>query len=45
MTQIFTVTAAGSSIAFIIRDIGNPGLAGWIIQVGGMLFVFAIFGG
>lgn len=30
--QIFVVTAAGSVIAFIIRDLGEPGLAGWIIQ-------------
>jgi hypothetical protein len=33
MTLVFVVVAAGSVIAFIIRDLGNPGLAGWIIQV------------
>lgn len=31
---MFVVVAAGSVIAFIIRDIGHPGLAGWIIQAG-----------
>ena len=29
---MYDVVAAGSVIAFIIRDLGNPGLAGWIIQ-------------
>lgn len=33
MAQIFTVTATGSSIAFIIRELGNPSIAGWVIQV------------
>jgi hypothetical protein len=33
MSQVFVVVAAGSVIAFIIRDLGEPGLAGWIIQV------------
>ena len=32
MTQVFVVVAAGSVIAFIIRDLGEPALAGWIIQ-------------
>ncbi|KAH9214781.1 major facilitator superfamily domain-containing protein [Leptodontidium sp. 2 PMI_412] len=32
MAQIFTVTATGSSIAFIIRELGNPSIAGWVIQ-------------
>ncbi|KAI9758940.1 MAG: hypothetical protein M4579_002680 [Chaenotheca gracillima] len=32
MAQVFVVTAAGSVIAFIVRDLGEPGLAGWIIQ-------------
>ena len=32
MAQVFVVVAAGSVIAFIIRDLGEPGLAGWIIQ-------------
>ena len=31
--QVFVVVAAGSVIAFIIRDIGDAPLAGWIIQV------------
>ncbi|KAJ7494521.1 MFS general substrate transporter [Mycena galericulata] len=31
-SQVFVVTAAGSVIAFIIRDLGEPTLAGWIIQ-------------
>ncbi|KAJ9161040.1 MFS general substrate transporter [Coniochaeta hoffmannii] len=30
--QVFVVVAAGSVIAFIIRDIGDAPLAGWIIQ-------------
>jgi MFS family permease len=34
LTLVFVVVAAGSVIAFIIRDLGNPSLAGWIIQVG-----------
>jgi MFS family permease len=29
---VFVVVAAGSVIAFIIRDVGQPELAGWIIQ-------------
>ena len=33
MAQVFVVVAAGSVIAFIIRDLGDPALAGWIIQV------------
>ncbi|KAI1855794.1 hypothetical protein JX265_012239 [Neoarthrinium moseri] len=32
MAQVFVVVAAGSVIAFIIRDLGSPALAGWIIQ-------------
>ncbi|ORY02176.1 major facilitator superfamily domain-containing protein [Clohesyomyces aquaticus] len=32
MAQVFVVVAAGSVIAFIIRDLGEPALAGWIIQ-------------
>ncbi|KAJ7063579.1 MFS general substrate transporter [Mycena amicta] len=30
--QVFVVVAAGSVIAFIIRDLGEPEIAGWIIQ-------------
>lgn len=33
MSQVFVVTAAGSVIAFIIRDMGESALSGWIIQV------------
>ena len=33
MTQVFVVTAAGSVIAFIVRDLGEAGIAGWVIQV------------
>ncbi|KAK3393976.1 major facilitator superfamily domain-containing protein [Podospora didyma] len=33
MAQVFVVVAAGSVIAFIIRDVGDPSLAGWIIQI------------
>jgi hypothetical protein len=33
VAQVFVVTAAGSVIAFIIRDLGgDAGLAGWIIR-------------
>ncbi|KUJ11263.1 MFS general substrate transporter [Mollisia scopiformis] len=32
MSQIFVVTAAGSVIAFIIRDLGDASISGWIIQ-------------
>lgn len=31
MAQVFVVVAAGSVIAFIIRDLGDGELAGWII--------------
>jgi len=31
-SQVFVVVAAGSVIAFIIRDLGDAELAGWIIQ-------------
>ncbi|KAK5163112.1 uncharacterized protein LTR77_010896 [Saxophila tyrrhenica] len=32
MAQVFVVVAAGSVIAFIIADLGDPSIAGWIIQ-------------
>ncbi|KUI64223.1 Putative HC-toxin efflux carrier TOXA [Cytospora mali] len=32
MSQVFVVTAAGSVIAFIVRDLGESALSGWIIQ-------------
>jgi hypothetical protein len=33
MAQVFVVVAAGSVIAFIIRELGEAPLAGWVIQV------------
>jgi hypothetical protein len=33
MAQVFVVVAAGSVIGFIVRDIGDAPIAGWIIQV------------
>jgi MFS family permease len=33
MAQVFVVVAAGSVIAFIIRDLGDAAIAGWVIQV------------
>ncbi len=33
MAQVFVVVAAGSVIGFIIRDLGDAEIAGWIIQV------------
>ena len=32
MAQVFVVVAAGSVIAFIIQDLGDAPIAGWIIQ-------------
>ncbi|KAI1637581.1 major facilitator superfamily domain-containing protein [Biscogniauxia mediterranea] len=32
MSQIFVVVAAGSVIAFIVRDLGSASTAGWVIQ-------------
>ncbi|KAI0146392.1 MFS general substrate transporter [Xylariaceae sp. FL1272] len=32
LAQVFVVVAAGSVIAFIVRDLGDASLAGWIIQ-------------
>ena len=32
MAQVFVVVAAGSVIAFIIRDVGDAPIAGWIIR-------------
>ncbi|KAJ4370022.1 hypothetical protein N0V83_005786 [Neocucurbitaria cava] len=32
MSQVFVVVAAGSVLAFIIRDLGEPAIAGWVIQ-------------
>lgn len=32
MAQVFVVVAAGSVIAFIIKDLGEPAIAGWIIR-------------
>ncbi|KAK5130405.1 hypothetical protein LTR08_002152 [Meristemomyces frigidus] len=32
MAQVYVVVAAGSVIAFIIRDLGDASIAGWLIQ-------------
>lgn len=32
MAQVFVVVAAGSVIAFIIRDLGEAPIAGWVIR-------------
>lgn len=32
LEQVFVVVGPASVIAFIIRDLGSPGLVGWIIQ-------------
>lgn len=32
MAQVFVVVGAGQIIAFIARDLGDPGLSGWIIR-------------
>jgi MFS family permease len=32
IVQVYIVVAIGTVIAFIIRDLGQPGLAGWAIQ-------------
>ncbi|RWA06161.1 hypothetical protein EKO27_g8947 [Xylaria grammica] len=32
MAQVFVVVAAGSVIAFIVRDLGDSSISGWIIQ-------------
>lgn len=34
MAQVFVVVAAGSVIAFIVRDLGEASISGWVIQVG-----------
>lgn len=47
VAQVFVVTAAGSVIAFIIRDLGKDSpdagaLAGWIIRMSFSSFIFSI---
>ncbi|KAF3764159.1 MFS general substrate transporter [Cryphonectria parasitica EP155] len=32
MAQVFVVVAAGSVIAFIVRDLGDSSISGWVIQ-------------
>ncbi|KAF2183900.1 MFS general substrate transporter [Zopfia rhizophila CBS 207.26] len=32
LAQIYTTVASGANLAFIIRDLGHPGIAPWIIQ-------------
>jgi Kef-type K+ transport system membrane component KefB len=33
MAQVFVVVGAANVIAFIIRDLGQPAIVGWVIQV------------
>jgi len=33
MSQVFVVVAAGSVLSFIIRELGQPAIASWVIQV------------
>lgn len=33
IVQVYTSASIGTAIAFMIRDINQPGLAGWAIQV------------
>lgn len=33
MAQVFVVVGSSNVIAFIIRDLGQPAIVGWIIQV------------
>jgi len=33
MSQVFVVVAVGNVIAFIVRDLGQPAIVGWVIQV------------
>jgi hypothetical protein len=33
MSQVFVVVAAGSVLSFIIRELGQPSIASWVIQV------------
>jgi hypothetical protein len=33
MAQVFVVVAAGSVLSFIIRELGDPAIASWVIQV------------
>ena len=32
MSQVFVVVAAGSVLSFIIRELGEPAIASWVIQ-------------
>jgi hypothetical protein len=32
MSQVFVVVAAGSVLSFIIRELGQPAIASWVIQ-------------
>lgn len=42
MAQVFVVVAAGSVIAFIIRELGEAPLAGWVIQVCSLFSFYSI---
>lgn len=33
LAQVYVVVAAGSVLSFIIRDLGEPAIAAWVIQV------------
>lgn len=43
MAQVFVVVAAGSVIAFIIRELGEAPLAGWVIQVRPWMLSYTAF--
>lgn len=43
MAQVFVVVAAGSVIAFIIRELGEAPLAGWVIQVRPLMSSYTAF--
>lgn len=32
LAQVFVVTAAGSVISFIVRDLGDAAVSGWVIR-------------
>jgi len=40
MSQVFVVVAVGNVVAFIIRDLGQPAIVGWVIQ--GPLLIQAV---
>ncbi|KAI8957282.1 major facilitator superfamily domain-containing protein [Daldinia sp. FL1419] len=42
MAQVFVVVVVGSVIVFIIRDLGDASIAGWIIQLWGPLLMQSV---